>query len=182
VRQLRPPGLSATALARLALSCLPTSWPAAITPKVLLHLCRYSGIPERYTIFPAGQQASSQRKLQLRAQDQPAARTIQEIVDARRSPRLGLDIKITIHSRTSGMLTGRSVDISESGISATLTMEVPVDEIVELEFALPAGPVNICATVRQKVAFRYGFQFLGQSAVNDVIWATCRQRAIEASQ
>ncbi|MGA7631850.1 MAG: hypothetical protein WCB11_13890, partial [Terriglobales bacterium] len=36
-------------------------------PKVLLHLCRYSGIPERCTIFPAGQRASSQRKLQWRA-------------------------------------------------------------------------------------------------------------------
>jgi hypothetical protein len=31
------------------------------------------------------------------------------------------------------MLTGRTVDISESGGSAMLTMEVPVDEIVELE-------------------------------------------------
>ncbi len=115
----------------------------------------------------------------MKAQDQIPPRTIQEIVDARRSPRFPLQIAITIHSRTSGALTGRTVDISESGISAMLTMEVPVGEIVELEFVLPSGPVNICATVRQKIAFRYGFQFLDQGGVNDGIWAICHQFAIE---
>lgn len=118
----------------------------------------------------------------MKAQDQIPPPTIQEIVDARRSPRFPLQIDITVHSRTSGALTGRTVDISESGISAMLTMEVPVGEIVELEFVLPSGPVNTCATVRQKVAFRYGFQFLDQGGVNDGIWATCRHLAIEAHQ
>ncbi|HSZ61808.1 MAG TPA: PilZ domain-containing protein [Terriglobales bacterium] len=113
----------------------------------------------------------------MRAQDQIPARTIQEIVDARRSPRFPLQIDITVFSRTSGALIGRTVDISESGISAMLTMEVPLGEIVELEFVLPSGPVNICATVRQKIAFRYGFQFLDQGGVNDGIWATCHQLA-----
>jgi len=51
-----------------------------------------------------------------------------------------------------------------------------------LEFVLPSGPVNIHATVRQQDAFRYGFQFLDRGAVNDGIWAICRQLAIEASQ
>jgi hypothetical protein len=114
----------------------------------------------------------------LKAQDQIPPRTIQEIVDARRSPRFPLQVHITILSRTSGALFGRTVDISESGVSAMLTMEVPVGEIVELEFVLPSGPVNVFATVRQKVAFRYGFQFLDQGAVNDGIWATCHQLAM----
>lgn len=116
----------------------------------------------------------------MKAHDQILPRTIQEIADARRSPRFPLQIDITVHSRTSGALIGRTVDISESGISALLTMEVPVGEIVELEFVLPSGPVNICATVRQKVAFRYGFQFLDQGWVTDGIWATCHQLATEA--
>jgi hypothetical protein len=125
--------------------------------------------------LPAG--IEPERTSRLRAQDQIPARTIQEIVDARRSPRFPLQIDITVFSRTSGALIGRTVDISESGISAMLTMEVPLGEIVELEFVLPSGPVNICATVRQKIAFRYGFQFLDQGGVNDGIWATCHQLA-----
>ncbi len=114
----------------------------------------------------------------MKSQDPALARTIHEIVDARHSPRFALQIDITVYSRTSGALTGRTVDISQSGISAMLTMTVPVGEIVELDFVLPSGPVNICATVRQKVAFRYGFQFLDQSIVNDDIWAICHQLAM----
>lgn len=116
----------------------------------------------------------------MKAQSQTTARTVQEIVDARRSPRFPLQVDITVHSRSCGALKGRTVDISESGISAMLTMEVPIGEIVELEFFLPSGPINICATVRQKVAFRYGFQFLDQSVENDGIWATCRHLSIKS--
>jgi hypothetical protein len=118
----------------------------------------------------------------VKAQDQIRARTVQEIVDARRSPRFALQIDITVYSRTAGVSKGRTVDISESGISAMLMMEVPVGEIVELEFVLPTGPVNISATLRQRVAFRYGFQFVDQSMVNDGIWIICRQLAVETSQ
>jgi len=39
------------------------------------------------------------------------------------------------------MLKGHTVDISESGISAMLKMiEVPLGEVVELDFTLPFGP------------------------------------------
>jgi hypothetical protein len=79
-------------------------------------------------------------------------------------------------------LTGHTVDISESGLSAMLTMDVPVGEIVEMDFVLPTGPVNICATARQRIAFRYGFEFLDQSAANDGIRETCRQLALAVSQ
>lgn len=109
----------------------------------------------------------------MKEQNQTTARTIQELADARRHPRFPLHVDITVHSRSCGVLKGHTVDISESGISAMLTMEVPIGEIVELDFSLPSGPINICATVRQKVAFRYGFQFLDQGVTNDGIWATC---------
>ena len=58
------------------------------------------------------------------------------------------------------MLKGHSVDISESGIAAMLTIEAPVGEVVELNFTLPFGPVTIPAMVRQRNAFRYGFEFV----------------------
>jgi len=80
------------------------------------------------------------------------------------------------------MLKGHTVDISESGISAMLRMEVPLGEVVELDFALPFGPVTIYAAARQRNAFRYGFQFLESNAVNKVIRSTCRQLAVEQSR
>ena len=79
------------------------------------------------------------------------------------------------------MLNGYTVDISESGISAMLKLEVPVGELVELEFTLPFGPVKIYALVRQRRAFRYGFQFVESNLIQEVIRPTCRELAVEQS-
>jgi len=76
------------------------------------------------------------------------------------------------------VVRGHTVDLSESGISAMLRMEVPRGEVVRLEFTLPAGEVEIMAMVRQETAFRYGFQFLDESEAKDVIRRTCRELAM----
>ena len=73
------------------------------------------------------------------------------------------------------------MDISESGIAAMLTIEVPVGEIVELSFTLPHGPLTLCATVRQKNAFRYGLEFVDPNTVNETIRRTCRDLAVDQS-
>jgi hypothetical protein len=77
------------------------------------------------------------------------------------------------------MLKGHTVDISEGGISAMLRIEVPVGEIVELDFILPFGTVKIYAIVRQRNAFRYGFQFVESNFVQEVIRPTCCHLAVE---
>ena len=79
------------------------------------------------------------------------------------------------------MVRGDTVDISESGISAMLREEVPLGEVVRLEFTLPLGDVEVLALVRQRSAFRYGFQFLEERAADDVIGRTCSQLAVEQS-
>ena len=66
------------------------------------------------------------------------------------------------------------MDISQSGISAMLRVEIPLGEVVRLEFSLPNGEVEIHAVVRQRNAFRYGFQFLESSSAQDLIGRTCR--------
>jgi hypothetical protein len=101
--------------------------------------------------------------------------------DARRHPRFKIEVDIRIHSRTCGVLKGRTVDISESGISAMLMIEAPLGEVVELSFVLALGSVRIHATVRQRNAFRYGFEFVDLDTVNDVIRRTCRDFAVEQS-
>lgn len=100
-------------------------------------------------------------------------------LDARRHPRYKLDVEICVYARDSEVVRGRTVDISESGISAILRIEVPVAEVVRLEFTLPTGDVEIHAMVRQRNAFRYGFQFVESSTAQDLIGRTCRQLAIE---
>jgi hypothetical protein len=79
------------------------------------------------------------------------------------------------------MVHGDTVDLSESGISAILREEVPVGEVVRLEFTLPLGDVEILAMVRHRNAFRYGFQFVEASSAKDVIGRTCNQFAVEES-
>jgi len=73
------------------------------------------------------------------------------------------------------------VDISQSGISAMLREEVPVGEVVRLEFTLPLGNVEVLAMIRQRNAFRYGLHFVEASSAQDVIGRTCRQLATAQS-
>ena len=109
---------------------------------------------------------------------QPGVGETQAIVDARRHPRFRLEIDICVYPRNCPVVRGHTVDISEAGISAMLREEVAVGEVVRLTFTLPDGEVDVQAAVRQRVAFRYGFQFLETGAVQSVITHTCRDLAI----
>jgi hypothetical protein len=114
----------------------------------------------------------------LDARNQPAARADHARVEKRGQPRFKIEVDITIHSRSCGILHGRTVDISQYGISALLRIEVPLGELVELNFTLPLGTVKILAVVRQQNAFRYGFQFAEE---NKIIQTTCRHFEMEQS-
>lgn len=102
-----------------------------------------------------------------------------EIVDARRHRRFKLEVNVRVYPRDCPVVRGDTVDISESGISAMLRVEVPVGEMVRLEFTLPFGEVEVLAMVRHKNAFRYGFQFVEARTAEDVIGRTCGQLASE---
>jgi len=103
----------------------------------------------------------------------------QEFVEARRHRRFKLEVNVRIYARNSAVVRGQTVDISESGVSAMLMVEVPIGEVVRLEFNLPLGEVEVHALVRQRNAFRYGFQFVESSSAQDVIGRTCRHLAVE---
>jgi len=113
----------------------------------------------------------------LEGSSQFGAGPARKVVDARRHPRFKLEVDIRIYPRNRAVVRGHSVDISESGISAMLRDEVKLDEVVRLEFALPDGAVEVHALVRQRNAFRYGFQFLESAQAQDVIGRTCRELA-----
>jgi c-di-GMP-binding flagellar brake protein YcgR len=83
-----------------------------------------------------------------------------KLIDARKRPRSKLDVDVKIYPRDKSRVTGRTVDISERGLAVMLKIEIPLDQVVRLEFELPLGVVSIRALVRQRNAFRYGFQFV----------------------
>jgi len=62
-----------------------------------------------------------------------------------------------------------------------LRLECPLGEVVKLNFTLPFGPVTIHAMVRQRNAFRYGFEFVGSDSEREVIRRTCRDLAVDQS-
>ena len=114
----------------------------------------------------------------MEVRSQVAASPAPEFVEQRHSPRYQLDVDIRVYPRDCPVVRGHTVDISESGIAAMLRTEVPLGEIVRLEFSLPPGEVEILAVVRQRTAFRYGFQFLDSGPVKEVIRRTCREFSI----
>jgi len=102
-------------------------------------------------------------------------------MEGRRHPRYKIEVDILIYPRNSPVVRGHTVDLSESGVSAMLRDEIRLDEVVRLEFTLPSGAVDIHALVRQRNAFRYGFQFLESLSALEIIARTCHQLAMEES-
>lgn len=115
----------------------------------------------------------------MEPQDQPAARPGAHLIERRSQPRFKFEVDITVRARTGDVMKGHTIDISESGISAMLITEVPLGELVELSFSVPYGKVSIYAMVRQRNAFRYGFQFVQSPVASETIRQTCRHLAVE---
>ena len=79
--------------------------------------------------------------------------------EARGAPRIRLEVDVDIYSTKNGLIPGRTLDISESGLSALLPAELPIGEVVRLEIRSRIQPVMVGAVVRNRSAFRYGFEF-----------------------
>ncbi len=104
-----------------------------------------------------------------------------KFIESRRAPRFKLEVDIRVYPRNRAVVRGHTVDISESGIAAMLLQEVTLNEVVRLEFTLPTGEVEVLALVRQRSAFRYGFEFIEGGPVRDLISRACRDLAVKQS-
>jgi hypothetical protein len=83
----------------------------------------------------------------------------------RRFQRYVIDVRIQVRMFQGGeFLTcwGRSTELGEDGIGATLTGELASGEIVSLEIPLPLSPIplKVRAVVRFRQGLHYGFEFL----------------------
>jgi hypothetical protein len=78
----------------------------------------------------------------------------------RQSSRFLIDLRLVV--RTDTMLHGRTRNISESGMAATVAGDINLNTIVELQFKLPGShePMKINAEVRYRQGSQYGFKFI----------------------
>ena len=79
--------------------------------------------------------------------------------EKRRHERLDLDVDVTVLTG-SGLVPGRSQDISLSGISVVLPVELTEGQEVKLQIRFSAATETIPAIVRYRHAFRHGFEFV----------------------
>ncbi len=83
----------------------------------------------------------------------------------RRYPRFRIDARIEISVFRDGRtiaLWGRTNEIGQDGVGATLSGELTVGEVVSMEFPIPVSPhfLRVRAIVRYSAGLRCGFEFL----------------------
>jgi hypothetical protein len=83
----------------------------------------------------------------------------------RRFPRFALDVRLQVRMFQDGDFQtcwGRSTELGQDGIGATLTGNLQTGEIVTLEIPLPLTtyPIKVRAIVRYRQGLKYGFEFL----------------------
>jgi len=91
----------------------------------------------------------------------------------RRDLRFRLDVDVGIDSPSMGSISGRTLDLSDHGLSSTLPVELPAGEVVQLNFKLRIGCVAVFATVRNRNGFRHGFQFVEPNPAQHLIRENC---------
>jgi PilZ domain len=82
-----------------------------------------------------------------------------KVREKRHHQRLELELEVIIRTE-SALLPGRTQDISESGMSVILPVELHEGEEVELQIKLPSATETIRAVVRHRNVFRHGFEFV----------------------
>ena len=97
--------------------------------------------------------------------------------EQRAHSRFSFKVLLRIHCRAGEVILGRTVDVSESGIAAIVLLELIVGQSVELDFQLPSGPISVQAVVKNKRAFRYGFEFVLANEEREMLKSGCRMLA-----
>ena len=104
----------------------------------------------------------------------------------RRFPRFIIDVRLQVKMFQEGEFRtcwGRSTEMGQDGIGATLTGSLETGEIVTLEIPLPLTPypIKVRAIVRYRQGLRYGFEFLTLNDIQrDTIRRVCQYLATKA--
>ena len=104
----------------------------------------------------------------------------------RRYPRFAIDVRMQVRMFQGGEFQtcwGRSTELGQDGIGATLTGELEAGEIVTLDIPLPlsAYPLKVRAIVRYRHGLHYGFEFLTlNESQRDTLRRVCQMLATKA--
>src|SRR3974390_570456 len=116
----------------------------------------------------------------------PAGAPGGKVTFTRRYPRFILDVRLQVKMVQAGEFRtcwGRSTEMGQDGIGATLTGNLETGEIVTLEIPLPLSPypIKVRAIVRYRQGLRYGFEFLTlNEGQRDTIQRVCEYLATKA--
>lgn len=116
----------------------------------------------------------------------PAKTTGGKFSFTRRFPRFAIDARLQVKMFQDGEFRtcwGRSTEMGQDGIGATLTGSLESGEIVTLEIPLPLTPypIKVRAIVRYRQGLRYGFEFLTlNEAQRDTIRRVCQYLATKS--
>jgi PilZ domain len=114
--------------------------------------------------------------------DAPASK----VAFTRRFPRFVIDVRLQVKMFQAGEFRscwGRSTEMGQDGIGATLTGSLESGEIVTLEIPLPLTPypIKVRAIVRYRQGLRYGFEFLTlNDGQRDTIQRVCQYLATKS--
>ncbi|HEY6349420.1 MAG TPA: PilZ domain-containing protein [Candidatus Angelobacter sp.] len=100
---------------------------------------------------------------------------------SRRFGRSPIDLRLVVKDKTA-TLHGRTKNLGEGGMGATIAGDIRLGELVEVQFQVPqaAEPLLIRAEVRYRQGFQYGFKFLQPTEEQlELIRATVRNLPIE---
>jgi hypothetical protein len=104
----------------------------------------------------------------------------------RRYPRFAIDVRLQVKMFQDGEFRtcwGRSTELGQDGIGATLTGTLANGEIVTLDIPLPLTPypIKVRAIVRYCQGLKYGFEFLTlNDAQRDTLRRVCQYLATKA--
>jgi hypothetical protein len=79
----------------------------------------------------------------------------------RRYERFLIDLRLIVKI-DAATLHGRTKNLAEGGMAATIAGDIPLGSLVELQFRLPESSESMAlrAEVRYRQGFQYGFKFL----------------------
>src|SRR6202140_2165975 len=106
--------------------------------------------------------------------------------NARRFPRFAVDTRMQVRMFQGGEFLscwGRSTELGEDGIGATLTGELVSGEIVSLEIPLPLSPypLKVRAVVRFRQGLHYGSEFLTlNDSQKETVRRVCQMLAMKS--
>lgn len=116
----------------------------------------------------------------------PGSAPASKVPYTRRFPRFAIDLRLQVKMFQAGEFRacwGRSTEMGQDGIGATLTGSLEPGEIVTLDIPLPLTPypIKVRAIVRYRQGLRYGFEFLTlNDSQRDTIHRVCQYLATKA--